>query len=187
MAAYSTKNVWGNCTRSVGGSIRNSFKPDDGRVAFGNFKADKKMDGSSKGECLAFGPFGSKISFGSSSGPTSLPAFGLKKMNSKIYQFELGSASSGSSASSSTKGSGSNSLLTFGMEPKKYNWGSNPFANTDQSLMEVSSGGSSRNSSSHGSNSRLDWGGMVETVFKEEIGKMAEGLQMQRGTCCRVN
>ena len=73
------------------------------------------------------------------------------------------------------------------MEPKKYNWGSNPFANTDQSLMEVSSGGSSRNSSSHGSNSRLDWGGMVESVFKEEIGKMAEGLQMQRGTCCRVN
>ena len=49
------------------------------------------------------------------------------------------------------------------MEPKHYDWAIKSFAEKDSSC------GSSSQS--------FDWGGMVENVFKEEIGKMAESLE----------
>jgi hypothetical protein len=77
---------------------------------------------------------------------------------------------------------GPSSMLTFGMEPKDYSCQSNPFSN--QYKMETSyhsSRGSSRSLGGTGSSSQLDWGGAIESVFKEEIGKMAEAVQ--KGTC----
>ena len=181
MAFKSSKNVWGKTTdTNKGFSFGNDgTKPSLRLRPFGSSQVTTTQ-GNSAGGCLALGPFGTSAPFGSSSGTTSLPTFAFGKEKSKLYHFEIGSASSGSSCSSSTTGSGSNSLLTFGMEPKNYRWDSNTFLKSDEAKMEVSSGGSSRNSSNHGSNNRLDWGGMVESVFKEEIGNMAEGLQ--RGT-----
>eukprot|EP00092_Neocalanus_flemingeri_P076896 GFUD01095428.1.p1 GENE.GFUD01095428.1~~GFUD01095428.1.p1 ORF type:complete len:203 (-),score=49.49 GFUD01095428.1:114-701(-) len=188
MAFKGYKNVWGNCSRNIGGNLgkeggnegrRGSFKAD-GCWMGGNRQEDQKTSGSSTAECLASGPFGSKTDFGSSSQTSSLPAFGLQNKNSKMYCFELGSASSGSSISSSTRGSGPNSLLTFGMEPKKYSWDTTSSQTNGPSQIKSSSGGSSRNSSCQGSNSRLDWSGMVESVYREEIGRMADSYQ--RGT-----
>ena len=126
----------------------------------------QKNNGSSTQGCLAFEPFGSKPSDGSGTG-----AFGWQENNSNIYNFELGSTSSSSSLSCSAKGSEPNSMLTFGTVPKKFNCKLNPFSNE---YKMGASGGSSRNSSGNGSTSRLDWSEMVESVFKEEIGKMAE-------------
>ena len=74
--------------------------------------------------------------------------------------------------SSCSFGSEPNSFLVFGMEPKKYNWSSMGFGKTDQ-LRENTSGGSSRSSSNCGSKTKLDWGTMVDNIFKEEICKMA--------------
>ena len=71
-------------------------------------------------------------------------------------------------------GSGPNSVLSLGMEPRKYQWGFN--AKNVPSLMNISSG-SSGNSSSRGSNESMEWTGLVERVFREEIGKMAEGMK----------
>ena len=140
---------------------------------------------------LALGPFGSKSAFGTNtgpfgttSGPTSLPNDAVQRRNSKIFKFELGSCSSGSSCSSSAGGSGPNSLLAFGMEPRRYNLGTTGFPETDQ-LLDGRSGGSSRTSSCSGSQTRLNWGSMVENIFKEEIGKMAESFH--RGTCFGTN
>ena len=130
-------------------------------------EVNQKSIGDLQGTRLALGPFGSNNNIGCDSGSTSLPTFGCNNKNSNIFNFEVGSSFS------DTKGSGSISMLTFGMEPKKYNWSSN----SDNSLMEISSGGSSRTSSGHGSNSQLDWGGTVEGVFREEIGKMAMDYQ----------
>ena len=78
---------------------------------------------------------------------------------------------------SNTTETGPSSMLTFGMEPKDYSCQLNPFSN--QYTMETSyrSRGSSRSSSGTGSTSQLDWGGAIESVFKEEIGKMAEAVQ----------
>ena len=126
---------------------------------------------------MTVGAFGSKADFGS----TSLPNFTLSRENSKLFRFEVGSTSSGSSCSSSTTGSGSSSLLTFGIEPKNYRWDSSPCKKNKETKMDISSGESSRNSNAKGSNSRLDWDGMVESVYREEIGKMADTFQ--RGGC----
>ena len=67
---------------------------------------------------------------------------------------------------------------------KKFNSHSNPFCT--EYLMDTSqsshSGGSSRTSSGNGSTCSLfDWGGVVENVFKEEIGKMVRELQWGTG------
>ena len=174
MEFKSCKNVWGK---------KNIFGQEGTKSSWRNidsFQGTKASAGSSKGFSLANGPFGSSMSSGSSSGPSSLPAFSFQKEKSKLYSFEVGSASSGSSCCSSTAGSGSSSLLTFGMEAKTYRNYSNCSSRPEESKMETSSGGSSRNSSNKGSNNQLDWSGMVESVFKEEIGKMSE--KFHRGT-----
>ena len=158
---------------------RASLKIENNR-GFGNSQVEPGTNISG----LAFGPFGSKSAFGKSTGPTSLPNDAAQGRGSKIFKFELGSCSSGSSCSSSAGGSGPNSMLAFGMEPRRYNWGSIGFPNPDQ-LLEGRSGGSSRTSSCRGSQSRLNLGSMVENIFKEEIGKMAESFH--RGTYFGTN
>ena len=171
MAFQNFKNVWGKCNRTNANSSIN-----EGSRRFGNYHVDNGSSAESIPGChLTFGPFGSKFVSGSGSGSTSLPPDGLKKINSRIYTFELGRSSSGSGYCSS------GSLLTFGMEPKTYNLGTNGFAETDISLMKTRSQGSARSSSCFGSKRRLDWGSMVDTIFKEEIEKMAESFQ--RGNC----
>ena len=90
-----------------------------------------------------------KNSTGANAGSPSIPWGSSQVQNDKMYQFEIESNSSGSSVS----GSGHNSMLSFGIEPKKYNWDSK----ADESM--ANSGG------------RIDWGGMVNSVFKEETGK----------------
>jgi hypothetical protein len=190
MAFQGSKNVWGKCNRNFGNigneGRRASLKLENNR-GFGNSQVEQGTN--NKG--LLFGPFGSKSEsgtnngpFGKSSGPTSLPNEGVQGRSSKIFKFELGSCSSGSSCSSSAGGSGPNSMLAFGMEPIRYNWSSIGLPKTDQ-LPVGRSGGSSRTSSCSGSQSRLNLGSMVENIFKEEIGKMAESFH--RETCFGTN
>jgi hypothetical protein len=69
-----------------------------------------------------------------------------------------------------TKETGPSLILTFGMEPKDYRCQSNPFSNGYTMETSYRSSGSSRSSSDAGSTSQLDWGGVIEVVFKEEIG-----------------
>ena len=162
---------------------RGSFQTDS-IANFGRTQSEQKTSGPSKEGCLGFGPFGSRTFHGSNSGATSLPTFGLKKANSNIYNFELGSTSPTAGYSWSTKESGPSSMLTFGMEPKQFSCHSNPFCT--EYLMDTSqsshSGGSSRTSSGNGSTCSLfDWGGVVENVFKEEIGKMAQEFHWGTG------
>ena len=181
MAFQSSKNVWGKSNRNFGNigneGRRASLKLENNR-GFGNSQVEQGTN--NKG--LLFGPFGSKSEsgtnngpFGKSSGPTSLPNEGVQGRGSKIFKFELGSCSSGSSCSSSAGGSGPNSMLTFGMEPRRYNLGTIGLPNPDQ-LLEGRSGGSSRASSNSGSQSPLNWSHMVENILREEIGKMTECL-----------
>ena len=172
MAFQSFKNVWGKGNRNNSNRFgpegpRSSFKMD-GRQEFVN----KQMEQNDASQCrqLTFGAFGSK--FGTTSGPVSLPTDGWNNINSKFYTFEIGSSSSGSSSLSSTPGSGPNSFLSFGMEPKNYDWAIKSFAEFDSA-----SRGSSQSSKNNGTKRHFDWGGMVENVFKEEIGKMAESFQ----------
>eukprot|EP00092_Neocalanus_flemingeri_P102020 GFUD01130467.1.p1 GENE.GFUD01130467.1~~GFUD01130467.1.p1 ORF type:complete len:182 (-),score=41.10 GFUD01130467.1:126-644(-) len=168
MALKSSKNVWGNSNRDIGGSLVQKGRKEkiktDSWGSFGHSGGDKKMSNLSSGGCFSVGPFGSN--FESDSGQKSLPAFGSNKISS-IYRFELESSSSG------TLECGPNPVLTFGMEPTKFTWSSKS--------LETTSGGSSRTSSSQGSNNQLDWTGTVENVFKEEIKKMAEGSQWLTG------
>ena len=96
-----------------------------------------------------------KNSTGANAGSPSTPWGSSHEQNDKMYQFELESNSSGSSVS----GSGHNHTLSFGMESKKFNWDSKADESTMNSTNGVSSGG------------RFDWGGMVNSVFKEETGK----------------
>jgi hypothetical protein len=96
-----------------------------------------------------------KNSTGANAGSPSTPWGSSHEQNDKMYQFELESNSSGSSVS----GSGHNHTLSFGMESKKFNWDSKADESTMNSTNGVSSGG------------RFDWGGMVNSVFKEENGK----------------
>ena len=78
---------------------------------------------------------------------------------------EENKSSWGSSTSGySTAGSGSNSLLTFGRKDSNSGYCGNK--------MDMSSSGGY--SSNDGSWSRAQWSGIVEGVFKEEIGKMAQ-------------
>ena len=181
-------NVWGTFKKNgdcfQNGGRRASFKTE-GFAPFGSLKTEQNSAGSSGVGNFAVGPFGSNTSF--ESRRTSLPAFELKRRNSKINHFELGNSSSGSSSSNNNTGSGPNSMLSLGTESKKYNWSTNPFSNADQNMMDTSSGsgGSSRTSSGHGSYSQLDWDGTVDGVFKEEIGKMSLGFQ--RGSCFGIN
>jgi hypothetical protein len=120
-------------------------------------------------ECIGFqfGSFGSTLE--TMSGSKSLPNNGLKKDNSRIHDFDLGSSSSGSSCS---LGSRPNLFLVFGMEPKQCNWSSMGFGKTNQ-LRDHTSCGSSRSSSNCGSRTKLEWGKMVDIIFIEEICKMA--------------
>ena len=158
MAFTNCKNVWGKCNRNIGSGGRQ----EDQR------NSQKEQTSGS----LTFGPFGSKSVFGQSFGPKSLPTVGSKNINSRIYHFELGNCSSGSSCSSSASSSGPSSAIGFGMEPKRYNWGLNCISKTESS-MQVASGGSSRSSGYYGSKTSINLGEMVENVFKEEIGKMS--------------
>ena len=165
---------FGNVWKSFGNEGRRASFKTDSLASFGRSQAaEQKTSGSFMDGCLGFGPFGSKSSYGTNSGATSLPTFVWKEQNSNIYRFELGSTSSSSSLSCSTKESEPTSMLTFGMEPKKFNCHSNPFSDAYLVNTSCHSGGSSRNSSGSGSTSQLDWGGVVENVFKEEIGMMA--------------
>ena len=93
---------------------------------------------------------GNKNSTGANAGSPSTPWGSSQEQNDKMYQFELESNSSGS---------GNNSTLSFGMESKKFNWGSKADESTMNFTNGVSSGG------------HIDWGGMVNSVFKEETGK----------------
>ena len=169
MAVQTFKNVWGKSNRT---NADTSMNNDSRR--FGNYHVDNGASAESIPGChLTLGPFGSKFVSGTGSGSTSLPPYGLKKRNSRIYTFELGRSSSGSSYCSSA------SLLTFGMEPKTYDLGSNGFAETDISLMKTRSQGSDRSYSCFGSKRRLDWGSMVDTIFKEDIEKITESFQRE--------
>ena len=145
-------------------SVWSNFNSEGG-ASFGNNDRGAKHDSMKPfghNNQKSFGPFGSNNNPGYNSGPASLPPFGFKSRDSKIYDFEL--------KSSSPNTSGPHSMLTLGMEPKKFSWNNN-----GHSWMETSSGGSSRASSGQGSSNQLDWSGTVEGVFREEIGKMAEG------------
>ena len=70
-----------------------SFKRE-GHSLFGSCPNKQKCKSNSL-ECMGieFGPFGSKLE--AMSGSKSLPIDGLKKNNSRIYGFDLGSSSSG--------------------------------------------------------------------------------------------
>ena len=174
MSFQNCKNVWGKCNRYTGNDGLQTTSEIKDQREFGN---PKKEEGPNfNWGNLALGPFGSKSLFGTSSGPASLPTVGSKRRNSRIYHFELGTCSSGSSCSSSAPASGPSSVIGFGMEPKRYNWGLNSLSKTEQA-MEVTSGGSSRSSGCYGSRTSINLGEMVENIFKEEIGKMAENLQ----------
>ena len=151
MEVQTRKNLWGRS--SVQGGSQSSWSNNDLSRVTTNFPGTSG---------LKSGPFGS----GAFSGPSSMP--NMQKENSKLFSFEIGSSSSGSSAA----GSGPSSLLSFGMVSKKYNYSLTPGSKPDENKMDISSGGSSRNSSTTGSWSRLDWSGVVEGVFKEEIGRM---------------
>ena len=74
--------------------------------------------------------------------------------------------------------SGPQSLPAFNTFQNKTNSLSNKISSTSSNI-KSSSGSLSKTSSPLGSNSeldkRLDWGRMVDNVFREEIRKMAEG------------
>ena len=165
MSFQASKNVWGKLNKS---SERHSLQA--------NFKVEGQKGAGHGYSQLGQGPFGSKNMFGSCSGPKSLPEESFQRKNSRLFRFELGNCSSDSSCSSTAPSSGPNSIIGFGMEPKKYNWG----VKTDQA-MDWASGGSSKASSGFGSRTNINLGKMVDKVFCDEIGKMAENLQ--RGSC----
>ena len=175
MSYQRSKNVWGKVNRNSENSrLRGSFKKEEKTdLGHGHNKSERE---NKKVANFTLGSFGSRSMFGQHSGPSSLPNETSNKRNSRMYNFELGNYSSDSSSSASPLGSGPNSLIGFGMEPKKFNraW------KGDQ-RMDVASGGSSRSSSGFGSRSHINLGNMVENVFMEEIGKMSETLQ--RGSC----
>ena len=126
--------------------------------------------------------------------PKSMPSF---SKNSNIYCFEVGSSKSSTrnSVASLTR---SNSTLSFSSQSKKYDWGMSISERTPSSdscwNLETSTddnktlGGSSSclNTPYGSSNSlslfgsscekkkHLDWSGLVDNVFKEEIGKLAD-------------
>ena len=167
MSFQTGKNVWGKTNKND--KEKNHFQTNSKmelQKGFGRSKLGQA------GNNLTFGPFGSKNVFESNSGSTSLPSEGSQRKNSRLFRFELGNCSSDSSCSSSNPASGPNSIIGFGMEPKKYNW----LSKVDQS-MDWASGGSSRTSSGFGSRTGINLGNMVENVFMEEIGKMADNLQ----------
>eukprot|EP00091_Calanus_sinicus_P013271 TRINITY_DN29491_c0_g1_i1.p1 TRINITY_DN29491_c0_g1~~TRINITY_DN29491_c0_g1_i1.p1 ORF type:complete len:161 (-),score=38.03 TRINITY_DN29491_c0_g1_i1:55-537(-) len=150
----SKPSVWSNLNSEVG-------------AGFGNTDRGTKHEGSKHfghNSQKTFGPFGSNNNNHFNFGPASLPPCGFKTRDSKIYDFELNSSSSNTS--------GPHSMLTLGMEPKQFSWN-----NSGNSWMDTSSGGSSRCSSGHGSSNQLDWSGAVEGVFRDEIGRMAEGYR----------
>ena len=160
MSFQTGKNLWGKTNRN---NEKNNWQTNSELDRQNGFEHRQVGQG---GNNLTFGPFGSKNNLIQ---PTSLPSEGSQRKNSKIFCFELGNHSSDSSSSSSTPASGPNSLIGFGMEPKKYNW----MGKGDQS-MDWASGGSSRTSSGFGSRTQINLGNMVDNVFMEEIGKMAE-------------
>ena len=140
MAFPNCKNVWGKCNRnSVNHGQQGTFKVEDQRNSQEGQQRNLN-DGS-----LTDGPFGSTFVSGQSFGARTLPTVGSNKKHSQIYNFELESCSSGSSCSSSAPSSGPSSIIGFGMEPKRYNWGLNGMSMTEK-LMGVASGGSSRSS-----------------------------------------
>ena len=178
MNCKSSKNVWGkNANKGIrfgnGGTTPNLG--NDSWITLGSSQDPHVLVGGSRGDFLAIGPFGSKPA-----GATALSTFTYLEEKSKFYTFEVESSSSGSSCSSTT-GSGSNSVLTFGMQSKNYWQESDLLIKADENTRKMSSDSSSRMFSNHGSNSCFDWDGMVEGVFKEEIGKMTEAVQW--GTC----
>ena len=148
-----SKNVWGHPNKSSKANHLNAAFNLDNQKGF-----EKAFQGPNN---LAFGAFGSKAN----SGPTSLPSNGFNSSNSKMFSFELGNCSSDSSCGSSAPTSGPNSIIGFGMEPKKFSW----VGKYDQSR-------SSRPSSGFGSRNNINLGHMVDNVFMEEIGKMADTL-----------
>ena len=167
MSSKNFKNVWGKCNRHTGSSFgtynQKSISEANDLQIFGK-KQGWLSSPFDSFDCryLAFGAFGSRIDLGKGSGATSLPTFGSTEKCSSFFSFELGNSSSGSSAPFSRPSSGPNSLLSFYMEPKRYDLGPHGFARTDPPVV--------KNSSKEARNS-IDWGLAVENVFKEEIGK----------------
>ena len=162
----SCTSVWGNQAHHR----MNSFTTDRRRTSlktdslgqFICYQAEQNRNNQKIEGTLSFGSFGSKPVFGS--GPSSLPAIGSRNENSNIYKFELGTNSPGSGH------------LSLGMESKQFWSINNPFCPDYNMDTSCSSGGSSRYSSNNGSTGRLDWGAVVEGVYREEIGKMAQEI-----------
>ena len=148
MEGETRKNIWG--------------RKEGAQPGWGNNEVSCVTTNLPGTSSLKSGPFGSAAF----SGPSSMPT--MQKEKSKLFSFEIGSSSSGSSAA----GSGPSSLLAFGMVAKKYNYIPTPGSRSDENKMDIASGCSSKNSSTTGSWSRLEWSGVVEGVFREEIGKM---------------
>ena len=146
-----SKNVWGK--QNWG-----SFK-EKSEVKNRNGSRQDKLFGNSS---LAKGPFGSTSNFGKNPGREEE----TKKHLNTFFSFELcDSSSSGSSSSSTptstpstTRRTPSSPIIGFGREPKRYKWTANGV------LLSASS-------------KHINLGEMVENVFREEIGKMAESLQ----------
>ena len=80
--------------------------------------------------------------------------FNNENKNKQLFSFEIEGTSSQSKP-----------MMTLGMESKDYSWNSSL---TKQSREDMSSFGSSSKLNSGDASSRLDWGFMVDSVFKEK-------------------
>merc|ERR1719483_175751 len=193
MAVNMQTNYWG-CQGKQHEGLRNNFWRSQSGFGGNAFCPEK--------ETMNFASIGSRPYWGDNSGPPSLPALN-QKPNSNIYYFEVVSASSssGSSVLSLTR---SNSALSFSSKSKKFDmgehsrsrspdyWsrnepsrrtGSGTFIPHTGSGLNTPCGGSSNSLSSSISSQEkrcLDWNGLVENVFKEEIGKLGQHFDVDK-------
>ena len=150
-----TKNVWGkkeNGAKNVWGGKENG----DSKGFPGKCPSTTVITSGH----VTDGAFGLKNNNVEESG---LGSSSVPRQNAKIYQFEIGSDSS---SPSSGNWSGPSSMLSLGVESKKYRGRSlSMFEMHDKGF---SSGGSSRKSSIEEKSGQIDWGHLVNSVFKEE-------------------
>ena len=121
-------------------------------------------------------PFGSKSKLSETS---SEPRHSLRRQTKKgAFNFEFPSTPSGSSSSSNSSPEREpNSSFVFGLTPKLDSWGSKEFSNRDQ-VQDTLSGESTKNVRIRRSREHINLGEMVESIFMDEIGKMAQTSQM---------
>ena len=143
------KNVWGKGNRACWGSC----KQKNGEQR----RSEKIQDKNLNNSFLSLGPFGSKTTFCSNSGSVSLPIGGLSSL------------SSNSMTTSRKTSSGPNAMIHYGFEPKRFKW---TVDDTDTTTVLKQ-----KTLSLHGSKKQINIGEMVENIFKEEIGKMAESYK----------